>query len=178
MIGAMCKIHCTEMMFDCVYKCMQVVGVNSVDKKHMFERYLREAAILPLYDAGQLRHAAPPLHGVMADATFNPRAFMDDEPSSSPRRWRASTRSRVRRRTNRRPRSRRADLTPSGARPMKASGLSRHRRDHDWESVVRTPLMRVKASVHALSICVNGSAASVCPAAHADGISSALAASS
>ena len=33
MLGAMCKIHCTEMLLDCVYKCMQVVGVNSVDKK-------------------------------------------------------------------------------------------------------------------------------------------------
>ena len=28
MLGAMCKIHCTEMLFDCVYKCMQVVGVT------------------------------------------------------------------------------------------------------------------------------------------------------
>ena len=37
------KILCTEMLFDCVYKCMQVVGVNSVDKKHSFDRYLREA---------------------------------------------------------------------------------------------------------------------------------------
>lgn len=27
-------------------------GVNSVDKKYLFERYLREASILPLYDAG------------------------------------------------------------------------------------------------------------------------------
>ena len=34
MLGAMCKIHCTEMLFDCVYKCMQVVGVNAVDRKH------------------------------------------------------------------------------------------------------------------------------------------------
>ena len=29
LIGAMCKIQCTEILFDCVYKCMQVVGVNS-----------------------------------------------------------------------------------------------------------------------------------------------------
>src|SRR6266498_4589941 len=32
LIGAMCKIHCTELLFDAVFKCMQVVGVNSVDK--------------------------------------------------------------------------------------------------------------------------------------------------
>jgi nitroalkane oxidase len=79
MLGAMCKIHCTEMLFDCVYKCMQVVGVNSVDRKHSFDRYLREAAVLPLYDAGNFGMQRRRVHGVMADATFNPRAVMDDE---------------------------------------------------------------------------------------------------
>ena len=29
LVGAMCKINVTEAMIDCVYKCMQVVGVNS-----------------------------------------------------------------------------------------------------------------------------------------------------
>jgi nitroalkane oxidase len=52
LVGAMNKVFCTELLMDSVYKCMQVVGVNSVDRKHRFERYLREAAILPLYDAG------------------------------------------------------------------------------------------------------------------------------
>ena len=76
----MCKIHCTEMLFDCVYKCMQVVGVNSVDKKNRFDRYLREAALLPLYDAGNFGMQRRRVHGVMVDDTFNPRAFMDDLP--------------------------------------------------------------------------------------------------
>ena len=80
MLGAMCKIHCTEMLFDCVYKCMQVVGVNSVDKKNRFDRYLREAALLPLYDAGNFGMQRRRVHGVMVDDTFNPRAFMDDLP--------------------------------------------------------------------------------------------------
>ena len=79
MLGAMCKIHCTEMLFDCVYKCMQVVGVNSVDRKHQFDRYLREAAVLPLYDAGNFGMQRRRVHGVMADPSFNPRAVMDDE---------------------------------------------------------------------------------------------------
>jgi alkylation response protein AidB-like acyl-CoA dehydrogenase len=79
MLGAMCKIHCTEMLFDCVYKCMQVVGVNSVDKKYQFDRYLREAALLPLYDAGNFGMQRRRVHGVMADPSFNPRAVMDDE---------------------------------------------------------------------------------------------------
>ena len=75
----MCKIHCTEMLFDAVYKCMQVVGVNAVDKQHNFHRYLREAAVLPLYDAGNFGMQRRRVHGVMADPSFNPRAVMDDE---------------------------------------------------------------------------------------------------
>ena len=80
LIGAMCKIQCTEMLFDCVYKCMQVVGVNSLDRQHMFEKYLREAALFPLYDAGNFGMQRRRVHGVMADPSFNPRALMDDEP--------------------------------------------------------------------------------------------------
>jgi acyl-CoA dehydrogenase len=79
MLGAMCKIHCTEMLFDCVYKCMQVVGVNSMDRKHSFDRWLREASLLPLYDAGNFGMQRRRVHGVMADSSFNPRAVMDDE---------------------------------------------------------------------------------------------------
>jgi alkylation response protein AidB-like acyl-CoA dehydrogenase len=80
LLGAMCKVHCTELLFDAVYKCLQVVGVNSVDRQHMFEKYLREAAIFPLYDAGNFGMQRRRIHGVMADPSFNPRAIMDDEP--------------------------------------------------------------------------------------------------
>ena len=80
MIGAMCKVHCTELLFDAVYKCMQVVGVNSVDRRHPFEKLLREAAILPLYDAGNFGMQRRRVHGVMSADSFNPRAIMDDEP--------------------------------------------------------------------------------------------------
>jgi len=79
LIGAMCKIQCTELMFDTVYKCMQVVGVNSVDKQRTFEKYLREAANFPLYDAGNMGMQRRRVHGVLADANFNPRALMDNE---------------------------------------------------------------------------------------------------
>jgi hypothetical protein len=74
MLGAMVKIHCTEMLFDCVYKCMQVVGVNSLDRKWQYDRYLREAAVLPLYDAGNFGMQRRRVHGVMADDGFDPRA--------------------------------------------------------------------------------------------------------
>lgn len=78
LIGAMCKIHCTELLFDAVYKCMQVVGVNSADKQHMFEKYLREASILPIYDAGNFGMQRRRVHGVLASPDFDPRALMDD----------------------------------------------------------------------------------------------------
>ncbi|HEY7144256.1 MAG TPA: acyl-CoA dehydrogenase family protein [Streptosporangiaceae bacterium] len=78
LIGAMCKIQCTELMFDAVYKCMQVVGVNSADKLHMFEKYLREAAIFPIYDAGNFGMQRRRVHGVLASPDFDPRALMDD----------------------------------------------------------------------------------------------------
>jgi nitroalkane oxidase len=79
LIGAMVKIHCTELLFDAVVKCMQVVGVDSVDKQHPFEKYLREATILPLYDAGNFGMQRRRVHGVLAQPDFNPRALMEDE---------------------------------------------------------------------------------------------------
>ncbi len=79
LVGAMNKVFCTELLMDSVYKCMQVVGVNSVDRKHRFERYLREAAILPLYDAGNFGMQRRRIHGVMAHSAFNPRAVMNNE---------------------------------------------------------------------------------------------------
>jgi acyl-CoA dehydrogenase len=79
MLGAMNKILCTEMLFDCVYKCMQVVGVNSLDKKYQFHRYLREASLLPLYDAGNFGMQRRRVHGVMADPSFDPPAVMNHE---------------------------------------------------------------------------------------------------
>jgi acyl-CoA dehydrogenase len=78
LIGAMCKIQCTELMFEAVYKCMQVVGVNSLDKQHNWEKLLREAAVLPLYDAGNFGMQRRRVHGVLASPDFDPRALMDN----------------------------------------------------------------------------------------------------
>lgn len=80
LIGAMCKVFCTELMFDSVYKCMQIVGVNSYDKQHLFEKYLREAACFPIYDAGNMGMQRRRVHGVLASPDFNSHALMDDEP--------------------------------------------------------------------------------------------------
>jgi acyl-CoA dehydrogenase len=79
LIGAMNKTYCTETLLDSVYKCMQVVGVNSADRKHMFEKYLREAAIFPIYDGGNFGMQRRRVHGVLASPSFNPRALMDNE---------------------------------------------------------------------------------------------------
>jgi nitroalkane oxidase len=79
LIGAMCKVHCSELMFDTVYKCMQVVGVNSYDKQHLFEKYLREAACFPIYDGGNMGMQRRRIHGILASPDFRPRALMDNE---------------------------------------------------------------------------------------------------
>jgi alkylation response protein AidB-like acyl-CoA dehydrogenase len=79
-IGAMSKIFCGELLFDTVFKCMQVMGVNAVDKRHPLERYLREAVIFPLYDAGNIGMQRRKIWGVMADPDFDPRAIADNRP--------------------------------------------------------------------------------------------------
>ncbi|MCA1457788.1 acyl-CoA/acyl-ACP dehydrogenase [Bradyrhizobium sp. BRP22] len=79
LIGAMCKINVTETMFECVYKCMQVVGVNSLSTEYKFGKYLREASVLPIYDGGNMGMQRRRVHGVMAHESFNPRAIMDDD---------------------------------------------------------------------------------------------------
>ena len=56
---------------------MQVVGVNSADRKHMFEKYLREAAIFPIYDGGNFGMQRHRVHGVLASPSL--RALMDNE---------------------------------------------------------------------------------------------------
>jgi alkylation response protein AidB-like acyl-CoA dehydrogenase len=78
--GAMSKVFCSETMFETVYKCMQVMGINSLDKAHPMEKYLREAAVLPIYDAGNIGMQRRKIWGVLADPDFDPRAFMDSKP--------------------------------------------------------------------------------------------------
>lgn len=78
LVGAMCKINTTEAMFDVIYKCMQVVGVNSLSTEYPFGRFLREASVLPIYDGGNMGMQRRRVHGVIADEGFNPRAVMED----------------------------------------------------------------------------------------------------
>jgi hypothetical protein len=59
---------------------MQSMGVNALDKKHPLERYLREAAVFPLYDAGNIGMQMRKIWGVMMDPDFDPRAFADCNP--------------------------------------------------------------------------------------------------
>lgn len=78
-IGAMAKVFSSETMFEVVYKCMQVMGINSLDKLHPLEKYLREAAVLPIYDAGNIGMQRRKIWGVLADPAFDPRAFADNK---------------------------------------------------------------------------------------------------
>jgi hypothetical protein len=67
-------------MFEAVFQCMQVMGVNALDRVHPLEKLLREAVVLPLYDAGNVGMQRRKIWGVMADADFDPRAFLDSKP--------------------------------------------------------------------------------------------------
>ncbi|MBN3763547.1 acyl-CoA dehydrogenase family protein [Burkholderia sp. Ac-20365] len=77
--GAMCKINVTETMFDCVFKCMQIVGMHDGDTLHSFNRNLHDAALLPIFDGGNMAMQRRRVKGVLADESFNPRGAMDDE---------------------------------------------------------------------------------------------------
>jgi alkylation response protein AidB-like acyl-CoA dehydrogenase len=79
LVGAMNKIQVTEMMFDCVYKCMQIVGVNSLEAGNGFGKLLREASVFPIYDGGNMGMQRRRVHGLLADPMFNPRAIMEDD---------------------------------------------------------------------------------------------------
>jgi alkylation response protein AidB-like acyl-CoA dehydrogenase len=79
-IGAMSKVFCGELLFNAVFKVMQAMGVNALDKKHPVERYLRESLVFPLYDAGNIGMQMRKIWGVMLDPAFDPRAFADSKP--------------------------------------------------------------------------------------------------
>lgn len=78
--GAMAKVFSCELMFDTVFKCMQVAGVNSLNKEYPLERYLREAVIFPIYDAGTMGMQRRKIWGVMADKDYDINAFRDCAP--------------------------------------------------------------------------------------------------
>jgi Acyl-CoA dehydrogenase, C-terminal domain len=76
-IGAMSKVLCGELMFSSIFRAMQAMGVNALDKKHPVERFMRESLVFPLYDAGNIGMQMRKIWGVMLDEGFDPRAFMD-----------------------------------------------------------------------------------------------------
>jgi alkylation response protein AidB-like acyl-CoA dehydrogenase len=76
-VGAMAKVFCGETLFNAVFRAMQAMGVNSLDKAHPVEKFLREAAVFPLYDAGNIGMQMRKIWGVMLDGEFDPRAIAD-----------------------------------------------------------------------------------------------------
>ncbi len=76
-VGAMAKVYCGETLFNAVFRAMQAMGVNALDKTHPLEKFLREAAVLPLYDAGNIGMQMRKIWGVMLDPAFDPRAIAD-----------------------------------------------------------------------------------------------------
>lgn len=79
-VGAMAKVFCGETLFLTVFRAMQAMGVNALDREHPVEKYLREAAVFPLYDAGNIGMQMRKIWGVMLDAEFDPRAIADSRP--------------------------------------------------------------------------------------------------
>jgi nitroalkane oxidase len=79
-VGAMAKVFCGETLFNAVFRAMQAMGVNSLDKRHPVEKFLREAAVFPLYDAGNIGMQMRKIWGVMLDPDFDPRAIADSAP--------------------------------------------------------------------------------------------------
>jgi alkylation response protein AidB-like acyl-CoA dehydrogenase len=78
-IGAMAKVFCGETMFETVFQCMQVMGVNALDKVHPLQKYLRDVLVFPLYDAGNMGMQRRKIWGVMSDPDFDPKALMDSK---------------------------------------------------------------------------------------------------
>lgn len=86
-IGPMAKIFCGETLFGAVYQAMKVVGVNALDKELPLERYLREATVFPLYDAGNMGMQMRKLWGIMKDPNFDPRAITNCAPTPFNKTW-------------------------------------------------------------------------------------------
>ena len=78
--GAMAKVLPTESLVDAVYKCMQLVGVTSLDREHPMERFMRDVMVLPIFDGGNLGMQRRKIWGAMADEDFNPRGLAESEP--------------------------------------------------------------------------------------------------
>ena len=78
--GAMAKVLCSEMLFDAVYKCMQVVGIHSLNREYPMEKFFRDASVLPIFDGGNMGMQRRKIWGVMADPAFDPRAFAEGQP--------------------------------------------------------------------------------------------------
>jgi nitroalkane oxidase len=79
-VGAMAKVFCGETLFNAVFRTMQAMGVNALDKSHPMEKFLREAAVFPLYDAGNIGMQMRKIWGVMLDPEFDPRAIAESKP--------------------------------------------------------------------------------------------------
>ena len=78
-VGAMAKVFCGETLFNAVFRAMQAMGVNSLDRQHPVEKFLREAAVFPLYDAGNIGMQMRKIWGVMLDPDFDPRAIANSK---------------------------------------------------------------------------------------------------
>jgi len=79
-LGGMSKVFCGDLMQRVVFDCMRIVGVNALDTRFPMAKFYREAAVFPLYDAGNLAMQRRRAWGLMADPAFGPDTFVDGDP--------------------------------------------------------------------------------------------------
>jgi len=79
-VGAMAKVFNGELLFTGIFRAIQAMGVNALDKSHPVEKFLREAAVFPLYDAGNIGMQMRKIWGVMQDPDFDSRAIAESRP--------------------------------------------------------------------------------------------------
>lgn len=79
-LSGMNKTYCGDLMHSVVYDCMRIVGVNALDRRFPLAKLYREAAVFPLYDAGNLAMQRRRAWGAMTDLAFTPDTFADNAP--------------------------------------------------------------------------------------------------
>lgn len=76
--GALSKIYCGELAVSAVSEAMRLMGINSYLRDYPIERHMRDALCFPIYDAGNMGMQRRRLHGIIADAGYNPMAFAEN----------------------------------------------------------------------------------------------------
>ena len=76
--AAIAKIFNGELAVSALNEAMRVMGINSYLRDYPIEKYMRDVLCFPIYDAGNMGMQRRRLHGIIADAAYNPLAFAEN----------------------------------------------------------------------------------------------------